>query len=173
MRNYPGIALLILLLIATGLVQAAAATPEAVVRQLYPTIPGEGDTAIDLRSEVSPCLVCFASDVIARDENGLQAIFTNPIAAFLRRWAEDEGVWVLECVDFEPLVDGQESIVTGFVMMTESMDDQQAKVLVRFNNFEIPVRLRFDLVRQGGNWLINDIESPRFSLREMITPCLD
>lgn len=173
MRNCPSLAFPILLLIATGLVQAGAPTPEAVVRQLYPTIPGEGDAVIDLSSEVSPCLVCFASDVIANDENGLQAIFTHPIATFLKHWAEDEGVWVLECVDFEPLVDGQESIVTGFVMMTESMDDKEAKVLVRFNNFETPVRLRFDLVRQDGNWLINDIESPRFSLREMVTPCLD
>lgn len=152
---------------------AAATSPEAVVRQLYPQVPGEGDPVIDLMSEASPCLVCFASEVIERDENGLHAIFTDPLATFLKRWAEDEGVWVLECVDFEPLVDGQESIITGFVMMTESMDEREAKVLVRFNNFETPVRLRFDLLRRGDAWLIDDIESPRFSLREIIRPCLD
>lgn len=167
------IAVLILLLAASGPVLAAASSPEAVVRQLYPQVPGEGDPVIDLMSEVSPCLVCFASDVIERDENGLHAIFTDPLATFLKRWTQDEGVWVLECVDFEPLVDGQESIITGFVMMTESMDDTEAKVLVRFNNFETPVRLRFDLVRRDGAWLIDDIESPRYSLREIIRPCLD
>jgi hypothetical protein len=152
---------------------AAATSPEAVVRQLYPQVPGEGDPVIDLMSEVSPCLVCFASEVIERDENGLHAIFTDPLATFLKRWAQDEGVWVLECVDFEPLVDGQESIITGFVMMTQSMDEKEAKVLVRLNNFETPVRLRFDLLRRGDAWLIDDIESPRFSLREIIRPCLD
>jgi hypothetical protein len=165
----------ILLLLLSGIlsVLAAATSPEAVVRQLYPQVPGEGDPVIDLMSEASPCLVCFASDVLERDENGLQAIFTDPLATFLKRWAEDEGVWVLECVDFEPLVDGQESIITGFVMMTQSIDDREAKVLVRFNNFETPVRLRFDLVRRDGTWLIDDIESPRYSLKEMIRPCLD
>ena len=165
----------ILLLLLSGIlsVLAAATSPEAVVRQLYPQVPGEGDPVIDLMSEASPCLVCFASDVLERDENGLQAIFTDPLAGFLKRWAEDEGVWVLECVDFEPLVDGQESIITGFVMMTQSIDDREAKVLVRFNNFETPVRLRFDLVRRDGTWLIDDIESPRYSLKEMIRPCLD
>jgi hypothetical protein len=165
----------ILLLLLSGIlsVLAAATSPEAVVRQLYPQVPGEGDPVIDLMSEASPCLVCFASDVLERDENGLQAIFTDPLATFLKRWAEDEGVWVLECVDFEPLVDGQESIITGFVMRTQSIDDREAKVLVRFNNFETPVRLRFDLVRRDGTWLIDDIESPRYSLKEMIRPCLD
>ena len=64
-------------------------------------------------------------------------------------------------------------IITGFVMMTESMDDDEARVIVRFNNFETPVRLRFDLVRRGGNWLIDDIESPEYSLRELVRPCLD
>ncbi|MGD8678100.1 MAG: hypothetical protein PVG16_03780 [Chromatiales bacterium] len=152
---------------------AAATSPEAVVRQLYPQVPGEGDPVIDLMSEASPCLVCFASDVLERDENGLHRIFTDPLATFLKRWAEDEGVWVLECIDFEPLVDGQESIITGFVMMTQSIDDREAKVLVRFNNFETPVRLRFDLVRRDGAWLIDDIESPRYSLKEIIRPCLD
>ena len=58
-------------------------------------------------------------------------------------------------------------------MMTESMDDDEARVIVRFNNFETPVRLRFDLVRRGGNWLIDDIESPEYSLRELVRPCLD
>jgi hypothetical protein len=164
---------LLLLLAVTGSVFAAASTPEAVVRQLYPLVPGEGDPLIDLMSEASPCLVCFAAEVIENDENGLQEIFTDPLATFLKRWAEDEGLWVLECVDFEPLVDGQDSIITGFIMMTQSMDDTQAKVLVRFNNFETPVRLRFDLVRRGDRWLIDDIESPRYSLREMVRPCLD
>ena len=173
MLNSLKIALLVLLLAASGPVLAAASSPEAVVRQLYPLVPGEGDPVIDLMSEASPCLVCFAADVLEGDENGLQEIFTEPLATFLERWAQNEGVWVLECVDFEPLVDGQESIITGFVMMTESMDDTEAKVLVRFNNFETPVRLRFDLVRRDGAWLIDDIESPRYSLREMIRPCLD
>ncbi|MEJ2321591.1 MAG: hypothetical protein P8Z31_04360 [Gammaproteobacteria bacterium] len=53
------------------------------------------------------------------------------------------------------------------------MDERQAKVLVRFNNFETPVRLRFDLVRRGENWLIDDIESPEYSLRELVKPCLE
>jgi hypothetical protein len=57
--------------------------------------------------------------------------------------------------------------------MTQSIDDREAKVLVRFNNFETPVRLRFDLVRRDGAWLIDDIESPRYSLKEIIRPCLD
>ncbi|MEJ2321590.1 MAG: hypothetical protein P8Z31_04355 [Gammaproteobacteria bacterium] len=92
------------LLIVAGPAPAAAVSPEDVVRQLYPRVPGEGNPVIDLKSEVSPCLVCFASDVIERDENGLQAIFTDPLASFLKRWAQEEGVWVLECVDFEPLV---------------------------------------------------------------------
>jgi hypothetical protein len=164
---------LLLLLSGASSLVAAATSPEAVVRQLYPQVPGEGDRVIDLMSEVSPCLVCFASDVVERDEDGLHAIFTDPLATFLKRWALDEGVWVLECVDFEPLVDGQDSIITGFVMMTQSMDEREAKVLVRFNNFETPVRLRFDLVRRDGAWLIDDIESPRYSLREMVRPCLD
>ncbi|MDX1346177.1 MAG: hypothetical protein R3179_09780 [Sedimenticolaceae bacterium] len=173
MLKFLKMAVLILLLVVGGAVHAASASPEAVVRQLYPLVPGEGNPVIDLMSEASPCLVCFASEVIERDENGLQEIFTEPLATFLKRWAEDEGVWVLECVDFEPLVDGQESIITGFVMMTQSMDDTEAKVLVRFNNFETPVRLRFDLLRRDGAWLIDDIESPRYSLREIIRPCLD
>ena len=164
----------LLLLLAVGsAVHAASASPEAVVRQLYPLVPGEGNPVIDLMSEASPCLVCFAADEIEGDEDGLQEIFTEPLASFLKRWAEDEGVWVLECVDFEPLVDGQDAIITGFVMMTESMNETEAKVLVRFNNFETPVRLRFDLVSRDGAWLIDDIESPRYSLREIIRPCLD
>jgi hypothetical protein len=166
------IAILLLSFLLPLQAATAASSPEAVVRQLYPEVPGEGDPVTGLESEVSPCLVCFANDVIDRDGNGLQAVFTDPIAAFLKRWALEEGVWVLECVDFEPLVDGQDFIITGFVMMTESMDSSEAKVLVRFNNFETPVRLRFNLVKRGGNWLIDDIESREYSLRELVKPCI-
>jgi hypothetical protein len=164
---------LLFLLLLGGAASGAAASPEAVVKQLYPQVPGEGDPVIDLESEVSPCLVCFATDVVERDENGLEKVFTDPIAAFLKRWALDEGLWVLDCVDFDPLVDGQDAIITGFVMKTESMDDSEAKVLVRFNNFETPVKLRFNLVKEAGNWLIDDIESPEYSLREMVRPCVE
>lgn len=167
------VAVLLCCLLLAGAAFAAPASPEDIVRQLYPRVPGEGNALIDLKSEVSPCLVCFATEVIERDEKGLHAVFTDPLASFLTRWALDEGIWVLECVDFEPLVNGQDFIITGFVMMTESMDDDEARVLVRFNNFETPVRLRFDLVRRGGNWLIDDIESPEYSLRELVRPCLD
>jgi hypothetical protein len=160
-------------LFLAGPAMALQPSPEDVVRQLYPQVHGEGNALIDLKSEVSPCLVCFATEVIERDERGLHAVFTDPLASFLTRWALEEGIWVLECVDFEPLVDGQDYIITGFVMMTESMDDDEARVIVRFNNFETPVRLRFDLVRRGGSWLIDDIESPEYSLRELVRPCLD
>lgn len=167
------LSLFLLLAFLTGGVFASASSPEDVVKLLYPEVPGEGDPVIDLKSEVSPCLVCFASDVVDKDEEGLQNYFTDPIAAFLKRWALDEGLWVLDCVDFEPLVDGQDYIITGFVMKTESMNDKEAKVLVRFNNFETPVRLRFNLVKSEAKWLIEDIESPQYSLREMVGPCVD
>ena len=158
-------------LISSLQAQPASETPEAVVRQLYPATVTGVDPDTKLVNEVSPCLACFAMEMTDRDQEGLSRIFTDPLAAFLKRWALEEGVRVLECVDFDPLVDGQDHAISNFSLKLQSQQKDSATVLVEFRNFDTPVQLRFNLVKRQGLWLIDDIVAPDYSLRELVRPC--
>lgn len=80
----------------------------------------------------------------------------------LERWAlmvartpEDE----VGAVDFDPMINAQDHDIGYVTIGAPLVLENRAAVTARFNNFGVPQRMRFTLVRGEGGWRIEDIEA--------------
>lgn len=71
-------------------------------------------------------------------------------------------------IDFDPLYDADDIEVTEFAVTTQSASGSKAVVLVTFKNFGKPSSITFDLVREGGQWKVNNIRSARWDLLRLL-----
>jgi len=62
-------------------------------------------------------------------------------------------------VDFDVFVNGQDYQLSGLQIGDASPEAGGVSVPVSFKNFDDPQSLLFHLVKEGGGWKINDIES--------------
>ncbi|MBV8427576.1 MAG: DUF3828 domain-containing protein [Hyphomicrobiales bacterium] len=62
-------------------------------------------------------------------------------------------------IDFDFLVNGQDDKLSKLKIALMSNSVAQAKVRVTFNNFKIPNVIIFDLVKEDGEWRIDEITS--------------
>jgi hypothetical protein len=74
-------------------------------------------------------------------------------------------------IDFDPFYDADDADdieVTDFAVATQSARGNEAVVLVTFKNFGKPSSITFDLVRDGGQWKVNNIRSARWDLLRLL-----
>jgi len=62
-------------------------------------------------------------------------------------------------LSFDPYIDGQDYELTDFVIEPAAITGDTATVGVKFNNFETPIELTYELVNERGGWRINDVVS--------------
>lgn len=62
-------------------------------------------------------------------------------------------------LSFDPYIDGQDYELTDFVIEPAAITGETATVAVKFNNFETPIELTYELVDERGGWRINDVVS--------------
>ena len=150
------------------------ATPEEIVKIFYPDTPDGIDSFTGLRNEVSPCLSCFMVCEGSGEGRAILSRFTKPLANFflkeLEAAPEDP---IHQCLDFDPIVDGQDYAITEFRIEPAVIDGREAKVTVRFLNFDTPTTIIFHLLKNKNDnrWLIDDIEGQWYKLKDYVTGC--
>ncbi|MBD8064192.1 DUF3828 domain-containing protein [Devosia sp. PTR5] len=73
----------------------------------------------------------------------------------------------LGALDFDPYIDGQDYEISNLEIGSPSISGETATVEVRFDNFDQPTSLTYDLVLENGGWKIDDVasENPEFPYR--------
>lgn len=152
-------------------VVAETTSPEQLVKLFYPESV-EVDSLTGIRSEVSPCLMCYVYDTATSDKKALYQTFTDPLASFFIRVAEAEDEDPINhCIDFDPVADGQDAAITEFNIAPAQVDGSHATVAASFLNFDRPTKIIFHLEKHGGAWKVDDIEGEWYRLKEYISKC--
>ncbi|MFD1251455.1 MULTISPECIES: DUF3828 domain-containing protein [Devosia] len=60
-------------------------------------------------------------------------------------------------LDFDPYVDGQDYMLSDLVIGTPEISGDTAVVEVDFKNFDQPMTIYYDLVKEDGGWKIDDV----------------
>lgn len=105
----------------------------------------------------------------------IQRVFSPRLAALLvkdlrlKEKRQDEG-----CFEADPLVDGQDYQLSNFHVQSQSAGAGRAIGIASFLNITTKTIVRFDLVRAGAVWKIDDIHSNagHGSLRLLLETCL-
>jgi hypothetical protein len=108
----------------------------------------------------------FKDDNDVLYSKGLNAMF----AAAEARTSEDD----VGPVDFDVFVNGQDFELKDLRFGDATPEGQGVTVPVTFKNFDEPQSLVFHLIKEGGGWKINDIESltegSEWRLTTLLTP---
>ena len=85
-------------------------------------------------------------------------------------------------VDFDPVTNSQEPDIRSFKVVTEKAEAEKAVIAVTFAGRNAPPRkpadrtVRYDFVREAGNWKIDDIKGASdgepWSIRQMLVTSL-
>jgi hypothetical protein len=80
-------------------------------------------------------------------------------------------------IDWDVFVDGQEWEIKELNVTLVSEAADRAQVSARFNNFAEPKEILFDLVREDGRWLVDDVQSTmkggRWTMSKILTGAPD
>ena len=77
-------------------------------------------------------------------------------------------------IDFDLVTSTNGLALTGFSLAVEKQDEKSATIAVTLvykegNPEPKPTMVRYDLVREGGQWKVDDIRGGRWSARDMLT----
>ncbi len=104
---------------------------------------------------------------------GLPDMYSKRLQALIDKDAAEGEVGRL---DFDPIVDGQDWEIGGLKMKEVYRSGGEARVRADFANFGEPRNLLFSLVREDGEWRIDDIAEtlpPRWTLSKILTGAPD
>lgn len=123
-----------LFLALTGLAAAEPyQTPEALLEAFYqPYLDDE-----------------FTEDESVFRSQALQALYDHD--------AEITPEGEMGAIEFDPFVNGQDFAITNLVIGAAGIAGDNASVAVSFDNFDQPMVLDYDLVREDGGWKIDDV----------------
>jgi Protein of unknown function (DUF3828) len=80
-------------------------------------------------------------------------------------------------IDWDVFVDGQEWKLSELNVTLVSEAADHAQVSAKFNNFAEPKQILFDLVREDGRWLVDDVQSTtkgeRWTMSKVLTGAAD
>lgn len=72
-------------------------------------------------------------------------------------------------LDFDPVIDGQDYQLSGLeVTLEEGPAAGRAMVKAAFRNFGADVEVFFDLIEEGGAWVIDDVHTAQWTLRALL-----
>jgi len=75
------------------------------------------------------------------------------------------------CLDFVFWVNGQDWTVTNLTITSTDEGQERKTVVAKFLNTGKPQEIHFDFRRNGGRWLLDDVQSasdPRWTLSEIL-----
>jgi hypothetical protein len=89
-------------------------------------------------------------------------LFTSRLSQLFatdERYMQDSGE--LGNLDFDPFLNGQDGDIKALTVETKDLSASQATVNASFDSFDTRQTVRFMLVRQNGDWRIDDIIDPQ------------
>jgi hypothetical protein len=104
---------------------------------------------------------------------GLPGMYSKRLQGLIDKDAAEGDVGRL---DFDPVVDGQDWEVTGLKIKEVYRSGGDARVRATFANLGEPRNIIFNLVREDGQWRIDDIAEtfkPRWTLSKILTGASD
>jgi hypothetical protein len=72
-------------------------------------------------------------------------------------------------LDFDPTVDGQDALLTELSIGNAIIDGKTATVIVRFKNFDTPIKLTYLLVLETEGWRLDNIVSPHWDMKALLS----
>jgi hypothetical protein len=79
-------------------------------------------------------------------------------------------------LDFDPIVNGQDWKITDLSVTLASQAQNKAVVEAKFSNLGTAEDLHYDLIRSGGRWLIDEVQSmtkPRWTMSKILAGAPD
>ena len=127
---------------ARGAAAAAAASPDAVVRELY-RVHRKG-----------------YGHVFAREGRKLQQrFFDENLARLIWKDLTETPQDEVGRLDFDPLYNAQDMHITGFRIGAPALEGDKAVVHVTFSNYDRKENLNFVMVKTPSGWKISNIDS--------------
>ncbi|SFV30467.1 Protein of unknown function [Devosia crocina] len=96
----------------------------------------------------------YLADEIPENE---AAFRSDALNALYEEDAESTEEGDIGAIEFDPYVDGQDFMIADFSIGDPIIEGDQAQVVVSFTNFGEPRDIIYDLVRENGSWLIDDV----------------
>jgi Protein of unknown function (DUF3828) len=154
--------LALLLTIALGACAAGAAPdsdPVSLITALYKTY-----------TENTPSLGGDPS------KPGLPHIYSKRLQALVDKDEKETPEGMVGRIDWDVFVDGQDWELTELKIALVSKAEAKAQVRATFKNFGQPSNMLFDLVREDGQWRVDDVEKtlpPRWTMSKILLDAPD
>ncbi|MGK2922452.1 MAG: DUF3828 domain-containing protein [Methyloceanibacter sp.] len=146
---------------------------------------GQDDEEAPAKQETPSEAVIFVSRIYEaytdnKDDDPVQPegseIYSKRLQALLDKDAAETQEGEVGRLDFDPFVDGQDWEIGGLKVKEVYRSGGEARVRADFANFGKPRSILFSLVREGGEWRIDDIAEtlpPRWTLSKILTGAPD
>jgi hypothetical protein len=119
-----------------------------LINLLYPKNLHQKINTNELRSDLSPCLICM-------DENETNKIFIPSIATRLNVDAASKDK-LGECFGYGPLVDGQDFIIKDFHVDPIQFSGFSARTIIHFRSLGAQTKIPFEFTKLAGEWKVSD-----------------
>ncbi len=92
-------------------------------------------------------------------------VYSRRLQALIDKDRADTPEGYVGKIDWDVFVDGQDWKLSDLKIVLLSQSDVRARVRAKLKNFGEPREIAFDLVRERGRWLIDDVQSMRQGAR--------
>jgi hypothetical protein len=107
---------------------------------------------------------------------GLPGMYSKRLQALIDKDAAETPDGEVGRLDWDPFVDGQDWQLTGLKLAEVYRSGDEARVRATFANFGEPRNILFNLVREDGQWRIDDIAEtlkPRWTMSKILAGAPD
>lgn len=107
---------------------------------------------------------------------GIAGVYSKRLQALIDKDEAETPAGEVGRMDWDPFVDGQDWEVTGLKISQIYQSGGEARVRAVFANFGEPRNIIFNLVREDGQWRIDDIAEtlkPRWTMSKILTDAPD
>ena len=107
---------------------------------------------------------------------GLPHIYSKRLQALIDKDEKETPEGMVGRIDWDVFVDGQDWKLTELKIALVSKSADRAQVRATFKNFGQPSNMLFDLVREEGDWRVDDVEKtlpPRWTMSKILLDAPD
>ena len=107
-----------------------------------------------------------------RNNSGVDIVYSRRMQALRDADARKTPKGDAGTIDWDLFIDGNDWVLSNLRIALEEKSATRAKVRARFDNHKQPSDITFDLVREDGKWVIDDITSNQPGRRSTMSKIL-
>ncbi|MGB9045072.1 MAG: DUF3828 domain-containing protein [Pseudolabrys sp.] len=131
-----------------------------------------GGTAVAAPADSDPVsLIKAIYKTYETDNPGLPHIYSKRLQALIDKDEKETPEGRVGRIDWDVFVDGQDWKLTELKIALVSKSADKAQVRATFKNFDQRSNMLFDLVREDGNWRVDDVTKtipPRWTMSKIL-----